>query len=79
MSSWPSSAFAVDYHPKTRIKQENEERFPPRYRLSPWPTEQDFDAMTAKHGRPIGPFEKDRRHSYRVSRSSIVASSTETP
>jgi len=63
------SSFAVDYHPKA-TESELEERCPPRYRLPAWPVEQDFDSMVAKHGRPIGPFEKDRHHNYRALRSS---------
>jgi hypothetical protein len=65
------SSFAVDYHPKT-IESENEERFPPRYRLPAWPEGQDFESMTAKHGRPIGPFEKERHHLYRAFISSAA-------
>jgi len=60
---------AVDYRPRT-IDPENEERFPPRSRLPAWPEGQDFESMTAKHGRPIGPFEKERHHLYRAFRSS---------
>jgi len=63
------SSFAVDYHPKA-IESGPEERFPPRYRLPAWAEGQDFDSMVAKHGRPIGPFEKDRHHNYRALRSS---------
>jgi hypothetical protein len=63
------SSFAVDYHPKTP-ESEIEERFPPRYRLPAWAEGQDFETMTARHGRPIGPFERDRHHLYRASRSS---------
>jgi hypothetical protein len=62
------SSFAVDYYPKT-IEQENEARFPPRNCLPPCPEGQDFESMTAKWGRPIGPFEKDRRHCYRATSS----------
>jgi hypothetical protein len=64
------SSFAVDYHPKTTIEHENEARFPPRNRLPSCPEGQDFESMTAKWGRPIGPFEKDRRHCYRAIGSS---------
>jgi len=46
------SSFAVDYHPKTP-ESEIEERFPPRYRLPAWAEGQDFETMTARHGRPI--------------------------
>jgi hypothetical protein len=66
-----SSSYAVDYHPRT-IEQEDEERFPPLNRLLPCPAGQDFESMTAKYGRPIGPFEKDRHHPYRASRSSAA-------
>jgi hypothetical protein len=80
MTRWPSSLFAVDYHPK-EIQQENEERFPPRSRPSRLPEGQDFESLTAKYGRPIGPFEKGRCHPYRASGNSTVASSewTEAP
>ena len=42
---------------------------------------QDFESLTAKYGRPIGPFEKGRCHPYRASGNSTVASSewTEAP
>jgi len=60
------SSYAVDYCPKT-IEHENEVRFPPRNLPSRPPEGQDFESMTAKWGRPIGPFEKDRRHPYRAS------------
>jgi hypothetical protein len=73
-----SSSFAVDYRPRT-VEPESEQRFPPRYRLPGCPPGQDYESLTAKHGRPVGPFEKDRHHSYRASGSSIVASSAEVP
>jgi hypothetical protein len=63
MTRWPSSSFAVDYHPK-EIQRENEQRFPPRSRPSRLPEGQDFESLTAKYGRPIGPFEKGRSHLY---------------
>jgi hypothetical protein len=66
-----SSSYAVDYHPKT-IEQENEARFPPRNHLSRCPEGQDFGSMTAKYGRPVGPFEKGREHPYRASSSSAA-------
>jgi hypothetical protein len=65
------SSFAVDYYPKT-IEQENEVRFPPRNRLPLPPAGQDFESMTAIHGRPVGPFERDRRHPYSASKSSAT-------
>lgn len=32
-------------------------RYPPRHKVEPPPEGQDFDTLTAKHGRPRGPFE----------------------
>ena len=73
--AWPSSFYAVDYRPRT-IEAEDEARFPPRYRLPAWPEGQDFESMVAKHGRPIGPFEKERHHLYRAFRSSADAAAS---
>jgi hypothetical protein len=59
------SSYAVDYHPKT-IERENEGRYPPRNHHPRAPTGHDFESLTAKHGRPVGPFEKGRQHPYRA-------------
>ena len=44
---------------------------PPGYQIRPprkipkWEAGQDFDTLSAKHGRPKGPFELGREHPYR--------------
>jgi hypothetical protein len=59
-----------DYVPKRQPDQAwprsrtNDERYAKRYRSTPIEPGQDFQSMTAKHGRPVGPFERDRQHGY---------------
>jgi hypothetical protein len=43
------------------FKREDEnKRFPPRRRHAPIPPGQSYEEMLEKHGRPFGPFDKDR-------------------
>jgi hypothetical protein len=45
-------------------QDENDQRYPPRWR-SPQPEPgQDFATLTANHGRPFGPFETGRKKPY---------------
>ena len=64
------SAYAVDYIPK--LIEENDVRFPPTHHQPRLPPEESFESMTAKYGRPFGPFEKGREHPYRASTSSAA-------
>jgi hypothetical protein len=64
MSRWPSSAFATDYRPKILERIEEVRRYPPRIPPARPSEGQDYYSMVAKHGRPYGAFEKERRLSY---------------
>jgi hypothetical protein len=48
----------ANWSPKIPTPKDYEIR-PPR-KFPPWPTGQDFDTLTAKYGRPKGPFEFGR-------------------
>ena len=39
----------------------------PGRRLPPWPEGEDYFALMEKHGRPNGPFDKERKLPYRGS------------
>ena len=41
-----------------------EERFPPGRRSPPIEPGQSYEELTAKHGRPNGPFDKERQLPY---------------
>lgn len=41
-------------------KEEKNQRFPPRHRVEPIPPGQSFEELTAKHGKPFGPFDQER-------------------
>ena len=45
-------------------KEEQNRRYPPRRRPDPIPPGQSFEEMTAAHGRPNGPFDKERQLVY---------------
>ena len=47
-------------------QEEQNNRFPPRRRPDPIPSGQSFEELTAKHGRPNGPFDKERQLIYRA-------------
>lgn len=45
-------------------REEQDRRYPPRRRPDPIPPGQSFEELTEKHGRPFGPFDKDRQLIY---------------
>jgi len=45
-------------------EEEQNKRYPPRRRPDPTPPGQSFEELTAKHGRPNGPFDKERQLPY---------------
>lgn len=53
---------ANDYFPRFQSK---EGRYPPRSKASPIEPGQDFQTLTEKHGRPFGPFDKERKLPYK--------------
>lgn len=54
--------FEQDYVPKRQPpRQLGEGRFPPRRKWPKTEEGQDFATLTAKHGRPFGPFEMHGR------------------
>jgi hypothetical protein len=55
---------AHDYHPK-RAPREDDERYPPKQRGPKTELGQDYFTMLEKHGRPYGPFDKERVLPYR--------------
>ena len=40
--------------------EEKNRRYPPRYQHDPIPPGQSFEELTAAHGKPNGPFDKER-------------------
>jgi hypothetical protein len=56
----------TDYHPKPRASalQHRQERFPPRVVRSGPPPGEDYFALTGRHGRPHGVFNKERELPY---------------
>jgi hypothetical protein len=51
-----------DYFP--RFQPDRDGRYPPRSKAPPIEPGQDFQTLTEKHGRPHGPFDKDRKLPY---------------
>jgi hypothetical protein len=47
--------------------EEQNKRFPPRRRPEPIPPGQSYVELTANHGRPNGPFDKERQLPYGAS------------
>ena len=45
-------------------QEEQNRRYPPRRRPDLPPSGQSFEELTAKHGRPNGPFDKERQLPY---------------
>ena len=41
-------------------REELDNRYPPRRRPEPTPPGQSFEELTAAHGKPNGPFDKER-------------------
>jgi len=49
-----------DYHPRPR----QETRYPPRVVQAGPPPDEDYFALTGRHGRPFGVFDKERKLPY---------------
>jgi hypothetical protein len=54
-----------DLRQRTWSDHRDPPRCPPRVKHPSTPDGQDYYSMTAKHGRPIGPFERDRQLPYK--------------
>jgi hypothetical protein len=55
-----------DLHRRTWSDARDPPRSPPRVNYPPIPKGQDYFSLTAKHGKPIGPFDKDRQLPYKA-------------
>jgi hypothetical protein len=51
--------------------EDQNKRFPPKHRVPPPPPGQSYEELMEKHGRPHGPFDKERQLPYSAARVEI--------